>query len=86
MRAKSNGHLDEAMANVIQAQAAFLARASEIDARFAENDASFRETQRQSAECFARVEALLLKNNRLLLGLPYAICEKMGIKPARMLA
>jgi hypothetical protein len=46
---------------------------SEIDARAAERD-------RLSAECFARIEALLIENLRLMLALPDAICEKLGFK------
>ena len=96
-RAKSNGngHLDEAMANLVQAQAslvqaqaamvqnqaAFLARASEIDARVAEIDVQFAATQRENAERFARIEALLLEHNRILEALPEAIRDKMGFRP-----
>jgi hypothetical protein len=75
-RAKSagNGRLEEALAILIQNQASFLARMSDIDARVAEMD-------RINAERFARIEALLLEHNRILQALPDAIRDKIGFKP-----
>lgn len=82
-RAKSagNGRLDDALATLIQNQAtlvqnqaAFVARMSEIDARVADMD-------RINSERFARIEALLLEHNRILMALPDAIREKIGFKP-----
>jgi hypothetical protein len=75
-RAKSpgNGRLEEALATLIQNQAAFVARMSEIDARVAEMD-------RLNAERFKRIEALLLEHNRILQALPDAIRDKIGFKP-----
>jgi len=76
-RAKSagNGRLEEALATLIQNQAAFVTRMSEIDARVADMD-------RLNAERFARIEALLLEHNRILQALPDAIREKIGFKPS----
>jgi hypothetical protein len=56
---------------LMQNQAAFLARAAEIDAGVAE-------LQRSNAERFARIEALLLEHNRILQAMPEAIREKIG--------
>jgi hypothetical protein len=84
---KSNGHLEEALALLIQNQASFLARATEMDRRFAETD-------RQNAERFARIEKILLEHSqilanhsrilqehtRLLEALPEAIRDKIGFK------
>jgi hypothetical protein len=79
-RNAGNGRLEEAMAMLIQNQAAFLARASDMDARLAE-------TNRISAERFARIEerlnhieAILLEHNRILQALPDVIREKIGFK------
>ncbi len=69
-----NGRLEEALATLIQNQASFLARMSEIDARVAEMD-------RINSERFARIEALLIEHNRILEALPDAIREKIGFKP-----
>jgi hypothetical protein len=75
-RAKNagNGRLEEALATLIQNQAAFVARMSEIDARVSE-------MERINSERFARIEALLLEHNRILQALPDAIRDKIGFKP-----
>jgi hypothetical protein len=75
VRAKnaSNGLLEEALATLIQNQASFLARMSEIDARVAEMD-------RVGSERFARIEALLIQHSRILEALPDAIGDKIGFK------
>jgi hypothetical protein len=74
-RAKNpgNGRLEEALATLIQRQATFLARVSEIDARVAEMD-------RVNSEHFARIEALLFEYNRTLQSLPEAVRDKIGFK------
>ena len=72
-RSAGNGRLEEALATLIQTQATFLARISEIDARVAEMD-------RINSERFARIEALLLEHNRILQALPDAIRDKIGFK------
>ena len=82
-RAKSNGgiRLEEAMALLIQNQAAFLARASEIDARVADSDVSSKELRRENTERFAHIEAILLEHSRVLAALPEAVRERMGFRP-----
>jgi hypothetical protein len=74
-RAKNtgNGRLEDALATLIQNQASFLARMSEIDLRVADMD-------RINSERFARIEALLLEHNRILQALPDVIREKIGFK------
>jgi hypothetical protein len=73
-RAKSNGdRLDEAMALLIQNQAAFVAQMRENDMRVAE-------IERESKERFARIEALLIEHNRILERLPDTLREKIGFK------
>jgi hypothetical protein len=73
-RAKNagNGRLEEALAMLIQNQAAFPARVSERDARMAE-------MERINTERFARIEALL-EHSRILQALTGAIREKIGFK------
>jgi hypothetical protein len=73
-----DGRLEEALATLIQNQAAFVARMSDIDAQMAE-------TNRINAERFARIEALLLEHTRILQehgrimqALTDAIREKIG--------
>ena len=69
--------LEEAMAMLIQSEAAFVSRRAEIDHRLAE-------TERASSECFARIEKLLTailhilsEHSRLLERLPEAVCDKI---------
>lgn len=73
-RNTGNGRLEEALATLIQNQAAFVARMAEIDARVAEMG-------RINSERFARIEALLIEHNRTLQALPEAIREKIGFRP-----
>jgi hypothetical protein len=82
-RAKNagNGRLEEALATLIQNQAAFLARVSEIDARVAELQRISAERFARIEERFARIEALLIEHNRILQALPDAIRDKIGFKP-----
>ncbi len=82
------GRLEEAITSLVQAQAAlvqaqavlaqnqaaFLAQARETDVRIAE-------MERTNSERVARIEALLLEHNRMLLALPDAVREKIGFKP-----
>ncbi len=87
-----NGRLEEAMAMLIQNQASFLARVSEIDARVADTNARIAETDRITnariaemdrinSERFARIETLLLEHNRILEALPDVLRDKIGFKP-----
>ena len=80
--AAQNGHdrLEEAMALLIQNEAAFVNRLAETDRRIADND-------RTAAERFARIEKdmaailrVLAEHSRLLERLPEAVREKIGFK------
>ncbi len=75
-RTKSDGNrrLEDALATLIQNQASFLARMSEIDSRVADID-------RINSDRFARIEVLLLEHNRILQALPDVMREKIGFKP-----
>jgi hypothetical protein len=77
-----NGHdrLEEAMATLIQNQAAFVSRLAETDRRHLE-------FERETAERFARIEAqmaeiirVLAEHSRLLERLPEAVRDKIGFK------
>jgi hypothetical protein len=85
----SNGRtrLDEAVALLIQNEAAFLSRLSETDRAHAEFERRHLEYQRESAERFARIGAkmaeiirVLAEHGRVLERLPEAIREKIGFK------
>jgi hypothetical protein len=85
--AQAQATLIQANATLVQNQAAFQARIAEIDARNAETNREMIELKREVAETnrinserFARIEALLLEHNRILLALPDAIREKIGFK------
>jgi hypothetical protein len=84
-----NGHdrLDEAMALLIQNQAAFVGSQAETNHRVAEYQREMREYERQTAEHFAHIEAdmavilrVLAEHGRILEQLPEAIRDKIGFK------
>jgi hypothetical protein len=88
-RIADNGRdrLDEAMAMLVQNQAAFLNRLAETDRAHAESERRHLECQRETAERFARIEAqmaeiirVLNEHGRLLESLPEAVREKIGFK------
>ncbi len=82
-----NGRLEEAMAILLQNQAAFVGRMSETDRINAERD-------RINSERFARIEAILMEHSRILAehsriladhrrileALPETIRQKIGFK------
>jgi uncharacterized protein (DUF885 family) len=94
--AEQNGHdrLDEAMALLIQNQAAFVGRLSENDRVHADLERQHLELKResdelkrQSDERFARIEAqmeqiirILAEHSRILERLPETIRDKIGFK------
>jgi hypothetical protein len=69
-RDRRNGRLEDAIATLIQNQASFLARMSEIDQRSSE-------LERINSERFARIEMILLEHSRILQALPDAIRQKV---------
>ena len=91
-----NGHdrLEEAMALLIQNQAAFVGRLADADRERAEIERRHLEFERETAERFARIEAqmaeiirvlnehgqILAEHGRLLEHLPEAVHEKIGFK------
>jgi len=81
-RAKNqkNGRLEEALATLIQNQAAFVAQLYQRDREMAE-------LQRINSERFARIEAILLDHSRILAEhgrilerLPDVVRDKIGLK------
>lgn len=88
-RAPQNGRdrLEEAMALLIQNQAAFVGRQSETESRHLEFERRHLEFERETAERFARIEAqmaeiirVLNEHARILEHLPDAVREKIGFK------
>jgi hypothetical protein len=80
-RGAGNGRLEEALATLIQNQAALVQIQAAFVVRIAEIDASVAEMNRVNTERFARIEALLLEHSRFLKALPDAIRDKIGFKP-----
>jgi transposase len=78
-----NNHLEEAVALLIQNQAAFLERMASMDRELVEQKRENAVQQRENAERFARIEAILLEHTRLLRALPETIRQKIGFKPAK---
>lgn len=78
----SNGQsrLEEAMAMLIQNQAAFLAQVAETNRELVALKKEGNETNRINDERFARIEAILIDMSRMLQGLPEAVREKIGFK------
>lgn len=86
-RNQGNGRLEEAMALLIQNQAAFVAQIAEMNRQMAETD-------RINSERFGRIETLLLEHSRILAehsrilaehtrilqALPETIRQKIGFK------
>jgi hypothetical protein len=89
-----NGRLEEALALLIQNEAAFVARLSESDQRHAEIERQHLEFKRldleyrrQTNKRFARIEAqmaeiirVLAEHGRILERLPEAVRDKIGFK------
>lgn len=73
-RPSKNNRLEEAIAILIQNQASFLARVSEMDRVNTERFARIEER-------LSRIEAILLRHEQILQALPEAIRQKIGFKP-----
>jgi glutamyl/glutaminyl-tRNA synthetase len=75
-------HLEEAIALLIQTQAAFVAQLAEnsreIEESRRKNDRTFSEINRK----FAHIEAMLLRHERMLTDLPEVIRQKIGFQPS----
>jgi hypothetical protein len=68
-----NGRLEDAIATLIQNQAAFVSQMADIRRQMAE-------TERINTDRFARIEAILMDHSRILRALPDAIRDKIGFK------
>jgi hypothetical protein len=75
-------HLEEAIALLIQTQAAFVAQLAENSREIAEsrrkNEKTFSEINRK----FAHIEAMLMRHERILTDLPEVIRQKIGFQPS----
>ena len=72
-KSTGNGRLEEALATLIQNQAAFVTQMLETDRRIAE-------MERINSERFARIEAILAELTRMMRALPEAVREKIGFR------
>ena len=88
-RARNNGHgkLEEALANLINAQTLLAQSQAAADRRFAELEMRLNkieqeraELERANAKRFDRIETILLEHNRILEALPDQLREKIGFK------
>ena len=89
-RNSGNGRLDEslqamqqALAQMLQAQTAFLARVSETDAELVKFRREIEQTNLLNGQRFARIEALLAEHSRILAELPEAVHRRFGFQPPR---
>ena len=71
-----DGRLEEAMALLIQNQAAFVSQLSAVNDRFARMDDRFARMD----ERLTRIERILEQHHETLLALPDTIREKIGFK------
>ena len=75
MATKNGSNLEQAMALLINNQAAFVAQLNETNKRQA--------TIEQKLEKLDLIESILLRHDQVLAGLPEAIRQKVGFKPGR---
>jgi hypothetical protein len=68
-------HIEEAIALLIQEQAAFVAQLAESNR---ENAKTFAEINRK----FTHIEAMLIRHERMLIDLPEVIRQKIGFQPS----
>jgi len=85
-RSSDNGHsrLEEAMALLINNQAAFVARMAEADQRFARIEALLADHSRvlgEHSRILAEHSQAFAEMTHLLQGLPEVIRDKIGFKP-----
>ena len=90
-RRNSNGRLEDAIALLVNTQAQFVAqlarsdqRVAWTDERFARNDELFLEGKERFArimQLFAEIKAILSRREQLLLSLPEAVGQKLGLEP-----
>jgi hypothetical protein len=71
-------HLEEAVALLIQTQAAFVAQLAESSR---ESDKRFSEIKKQ-LERLGHIEAMLMRHERMLTDLPEVIRQKIGFQPS----
>jgi hypothetical protein len=68
-----NGRLENALANLLQTQTAFLTRLAEMDRELVE-------LKRETSERLTNIENILVQHAQILEGLPEAIRQKIGFK------
>ncbi len=83
-RPKDNdaNRLEDALAHLIRSQAASAQQWTAFVGRLAETEQELAIGPRENAERFARVEAILLRHEKILQCLPEVIRERIGSRPA----
>lgn len=81
MPARRNGRLEEAMALLIQNQAAFVSQLATINARLDERFARMDERFARIEERLDKIEHTLEDHHNILLGLLESIRKEIGFKP-----
>lgn len=81
MPARRNGRLEEAMALLIQNQAAFVSQLSTTNARMDERFARMDERFARIEERLDKIERTLEEHHRILLGLLESIRKEISFKP-----
>ena len=74
-----NDNLQQAMALLIQNQAAFISQLHEMSKHQVERDRRFARIEDE----LEQIKAILLRHDRVLADLPEAIRQKVGFKPDR---
>lgn len=83
----SNGHLQEALASLLQRHALLAQNQAALQAQTSATDRRLNEMERINSERFARIEAMMMEHSRILVeltrkveSLEDAIREKIGFK------
>ncbi len=72
-----NGHLEEALVNLINNQALFIGSLARMDERFARIDERFARMESD----LAAIKSILVHHEKILESLPEVIRQKIGFKP-----
>jgi predicted nucleic acid-binding Zn-ribbon protein len=80
-RKTRNDRLEDAIAQLIRAQATLAQQQTVLLARISETDKELVNLRRQANEQLARIISMLIRHEEILTELPDAIRQKIGFKP-----
>ncbi|MBI4454309.1 MAG: hypothetical protein HY644_00235 [Acidobacteria bacterium] len=83
MAAKNGKELQHAMALMMQNQAALMQQQTQFLSHLAETRRQMAEFEDEIRRRLGHIEAILLRHEQTLAGLPEAIRQKVGFKPGR---